>query len=140
MSENPEAPVSEAEREDAVERLAALHREGLLGAHDFEDRRGRARDAETRGELRTLFRDLPPTGPDQGAAAAPAPAAVAQPAELVGPRPGTWFTKARRDAVSGIVVLAAVALFFTTGEWLWFLLIPASAALWKLVSGREEED
>ena len=142
MSENPEVPVSEAEREDAVERLAALHREGLLGAHDFEDRRGRARDAVTRGELQALFRDLPPVGPGQGAAdvaRAPTPAAAARPAGLVEPRPGTWFTKARRDALSGIVVLAAVALFFTTGEWLWFLLIPASAALWKLFSGREED-
>jgi hypothetical protein len=133
MSDNPDAPVSEAERAAAVERLAALHREGLLGPHDFEDRRGRAHDAQTRGELAAIFRDLVP--PD---AARTAPD-VAPPAAPVQPGAGTWFTKARRDALTGIVVLAAVVLFFRTGSWLWFLMIPASATLWKLVSGREEE-
>jgi hypothetical protein len=133
MAQNPEAPIGEAEREAALERLAALRRDGLLGAHDYEDRRGRARDAETRGELEALFRDLLPAGPVQGAAEV---ATAAPPSQHPS---GTWFTKARRDALSGIVVLASVALFFTTGEWLWFLMIPASAALWKLFSGRDED-
>jgi hypothetical protein len=133
MSENPQGPVSEAEREEAVVRLASLHREGLLGAHDFEDRRGRARDVETRDELEAIFRDLPPVRQGQRAAAE-----VATTAPPTQPPGGTWFTKARRDALSGIVLLAAVALFFTTGEWLWFLMIPGSAALWKLFSGRDD--
>lgn len=133
MSENPEVHLDEAERAQALERLAALHREGLLGPHDYEDRRGRAREAQTRGELELIFLDLPPAG-------APARAAdvVVTAAASVESPSGTWFTKARRDALSGIVVLASVALFFTTGSWLWFLLIPASAALWKLLSGRED--
>jgi hypothetical protein len=133
MPENREAPLGEGEREAAVERLAELHREGLLGAHDYEDRRGRARDAQSRGELESLFRDLLPAGPLQGAAE------VAKAAPPTQPPARTWFTKARREALSGIVVLAAVALFFTTGEWLWFLMIPASAAVWKLFSGRDED-
>ena len=133
MSENPEVPLDEAERAQALERLAALHRDGLLGPHDYEDRRGRAREAQTRGELELIFRDLSPAGTPARAADV-----VHTGAASVESPSGKWFTKARRDALSGIVVLASVALFFTTGSWLWFLLIPASAALWKLFSGRED--
>jgi hypothetical protein len=131
MSVHPEQPVGDAEREEALQRLAELHREGLLGSHDFEDRRGRARDATTRGELEELFRDLPASGA-AGVARAP------QASVPVTPAPATWFTKPRRDALSWIIVLGAVFLFFRTGSWLWFLLIPASAALWQLLSGRED--
>jgi hypothetical protein len=144
MAQQPDAPIGDAERDEAVERLDALHRDGLLGPHDFEDRRGRARDAATRGDLDAVFRDLPEAGapgPPAPVAGVPAPA----PGAPVGhgsalPDSGTWFTKTRRDALSWIVVLGSVFLFFRTGSWLWFLLIPASAAVWQLFSGREDRD
>ena len=152
MAQQPDVPIGDAERDEAVERLTALHRDGLLGPHDFEDRRGRARDAATRGDLDAIFRDLPVAGAEGPLPGPPAPVADA-PAPVAGaPAPvagapsgrapelpeGTWFTKARRDALSWIVVLGSVFLFFRTGSWLWFLLIPASAAVWQLFSGRED--
>ncbi len=127
--------VGDSERDDVVRRLTELHEQGLLGPHDYEDRRGRARDAQTRTELDATLRDLP------------APTPLPPGSQLAGPAPGPapevvesgWFTKPRRDALSWIVVLGAVFLFFRTGSWLWFLLIPASAAVWQLLSGRKDE-
>ena len=127
--------VGDAERDEAVRRLSELHDQGLLGPHDFEDRRGRARDAVTRAELDAVFRDLPaPTQLTPGSQAAGPAAEVAPSAEERG-----WFTKTRRDALSWMVVLASVFLFFRTGSWLWFLLVPASAAVWQLLSGRKDD-
>jgi hypothetical protein len=141
MAQQPDAPIGDAERDEALERLTALHRDGLLGPHDFEDRRGRARDAATRGDLDAIFRDLPVAGapgPPAPVADAPAPVAGAPAGRAPELPEGTWFTKTRRDALSWIVVLGSVFLFFRTGSWLWFLLIPASAAVWQLFSGRED--
>jgi hypothetical protein len=133
MADESQNPVGDADREEAVRRLSELHDQGHLGSHDFEDRRGRARDALTRADLDAVFRDLPAPG-----RLAPGSQVAGPAGELpqVSSREG-WFNKSRRDAVSWLVVFGAVFLFFRTGSWLWFLLIPASAVVWQLLTGRE---
>ncbi len=126
--------VSDPERDEAVRRLTELHDQGLLGPHDYEDRRGRARDAVTRAELDAVLRDLP--APSQLAPGSQVAGPEREPAPVA--RETGWFTKTRRDALSWIVVFGAVFLFFRTGSWLWFLLIPASAAVWQLLSGSKD--
>lgn len=37
-----------------------------------------------------------------------------------------------------MVAIAATALFFITGQWQWFLLVPLVALLWTFVSGRDD--
>jgi hypothetical protein len=135
MADESQNPVGDAEREGAVRRLSELHAQGHLGAHDFEDRRGRARDAVTRADLDAVFRDLPAVGRLAPGSQVAGPAASSPEAAS---REG-WLNKSRRDALSWLVVFGAVFLFFRTGSWLWFLLIPASAVVWQLLTGRKED-
>lgn len=135
MRDESHNPVGDAEREEAVRRLSELHDQGHLGSHDFEDRRGRAGDAQTRADLDAVFRDLP--APGRLAPGSQVAGPVGEPPQVPG-REG-WFNQTRRDALSWLVVLGAVFLFFRTGSWLWFLLIPASAVVWQLLTGREDD-
>ncbi len=137
MTDESRIPVGDPEREEAVQRLTELHDQGVLGPHDFEDRRGRARDAMTRAELDAVFHDLPVPGRLAPGSQAVDPSSMSAAARI--PHQEGWFTKNRRDALSWIVVLGSVFLFFRTGSWLWFLLIPASAAVWQLLSGQKDD-
>lgn len=137
MTDESRTRVGDADREDAVRRLTELHAQGVLGPHDFEDRRGRARDAVTRAELDAVFHDLPVPGRLAPGSQAVDPSSKSPSARV--PDAEGWFTKNRRDALSWIVVLGSVFLFFRTGSWLWFLLIPASAAVWQLLSGQKDD-
>lgn len=55
--------VSDAERNAVAERLAAHYSDGRLDQAEFDDRVGRAMAAKTRGDLDSLFGDLPDLGP-----------------------------------------------------------------------------
>jgi hypothetical protein len=55
--------VSDAERTEVTERLAAHFGEGRLTQAEFDERVAQAMNAKTRGELRGLFDDLPEPGP-----------------------------------------------------------------------------
>jgi hypothetical protein len=59
MSE-PDLMVSDAERDQAVERLRAAAGEGRLATDELEQRISDALGARTRGDLRALLADLPP--------------------------------------------------------------------------------
>jgi hypothetical protein len=55
--------VSDAERTEVADRLAAHLGEGRLGQAEFDERVAQAMSAKTRGDLRGLFDDLPEPGP-----------------------------------------------------------------------------
>lgn len=115
MGEDPGMRIGDSERQEAVERLRRHHEAGRLDSFEFEDRRGRALDALTRADLDALFADLP-----ERAAARQRERKPADP---------------KRDAYMGLVVLGAIALFFVTRSWLWFLAIPAAGLVYTLRSG-----
>lgn len=58
-----EMRVGTSEREAAVRILGDHFAEGRLGVEEYEERAGAAVEARTRGDLRLLFRDLPPPYP-----------------------------------------------------------------------------
>jgi hypothetical protein len=60
---NGELRVSDAEREQVVDRLRAAAGEGRLQVEELEQRIDAAYAARTRGDLATLERDLPARGP-----------------------------------------------------------------------------
>jgi hypothetical protein len=55
--------VSDAERTEVADRLAAHFGEGRLTQAEFDERAAQAMTAKTRGDLRGLFDDLPEPGP-----------------------------------------------------------------------------
>jgi hypothetical protein len=55
--------VSDAERTEMADRLAAHFAEGRLNQAEFDERVAQAMNARTRGDLRGLFDDLPEPGP-----------------------------------------------------------------------------
>ena len=55
--------VSDAERAEVADRLAAHFGEGRLTQAEFDERAAQAMNAKTRGDLRGLFDDLPEPGP-----------------------------------------------------------------------------
>jgi len=128
MTDPSDYRVSDTERQRAAALLEEHFKAGRLDANEYEDRRGKALDAITRGELTALFTDLPqqPGHPEFGiattAADAPAPAG-----------------KRARDTVMALLPFAALLLFFRTGSWLWFLVIPVGGILMYGPSGRADK-
>ncbi|MDV3223221.1 DUF1707 domain-containing protein [Intrasporangium sp.] len=110
--------VGDAERRAALELLAAHFEAGRLDSHEYEDRRGRAADAVTRRELDDLFTDLPALASDGTVLAKRGSA------QVVSPKTGA---RRVRDTVLALTPFIALALFFRTGSWLWFLLVPVVA-------------
>ena len=55
--------VSDAERNEVADRLAAHFGDGRLDQAEFDERVSRAMAAKTRGDLEGLFDDLPDPGP-----------------------------------------------------------------------------
>ena len=55
--------VSDAERAEVADRLAAHFAEGRLNQAEFDERVAQAMNAKTRGDLSGLFDDLPEPGP-----------------------------------------------------------------------------
>jgi hypothetical protein len=101
MTGDGDIRIGTRERDDALAALAVHHEAGRLDAFDYEDRRGRARDAVTRSDVTALFVDLPE------------------------PRPRF---EATLSALAPFIGLAAFAL---TRSWLALLLIPAIAIIAK---------
>jgi len=61
--ERPEFRISDTEREEAIEALGTHMRDGRLDIDEYGDRTARVTTAKTRGELVTLFSDLPEPRP-----------------------------------------------------------------------------
>lgn len=114
MTEQPEYRVGDEERQEAAARLETHFKAGRLDADEYEDRRGKALDAITRSDLDGLFTDLPEQPTSAVAVPATAPA---------GRRRRT------RDTIMALLPFVALFLFFRTGQWMWFLVIPVAGIL-----------
>jgi len=105
--------VGTAEREEAVALLTEHWHAGRLDPGEHERRVTRAREAVTRADLDALFADLPQPGPAQ------------VPTRAVTRRGSSGL----RDTIMALAPFAALLLFFMTGNWLWFLMIPVMGIL-----------
>lgn len=118
------------ERTSAMKALDEHLAAGRLGVEEYADRTAVAANATVASELAALFTDLPAPHPELGG---PAPVQAAA-APAVRPD-GTVATRSERflDTWGGravaITPFVALALFFVTGQWWFFLLIPAVGAL-----------
>ncbi len=107
------------ERDDAPAALRVHHEAGRLDAFEYEDRRGRARDAVTRSDITALFADLPEPRPRFEAD----PARRNLPARTPTPR------RRLSTTLSALAPFIGLAAFALTRSWLALLLIPAIAIL-----------
>jgi len=132
MAGDDDLRIGSREREEALAALAAHHEAGRLDAFEYEDRRGRATDAVTRGDIKALFTDLPEPRPRLGVDTAPVRAAAA-----TGPVPAPRMPLGRRVGRALITLSPFIALlvFLRTGEWFVFLFIPLAAGLGKAFEG-----
>jgi hypothetical protein len=122
MPEFPDVRIGTAEREDAMRRLSDHFAAGRLSVAEFDERSGVVTTAVTRADLAKVFADLPEP-------VAAAPVAAPPPTQRGG----------RQDlqgAIMGLMVIAALVLFFTLHGWLWFLLIPATGVVVGALGGR----
>ena len=81
--------------------------------------------------------DAPPTGASGGVPDKPTPAGK-KPKESKGSDGLILVPQRVAGAAQGLMVFGALALFFTTGSWLWFLLIPVMGIVFG--SGVPERD
>src|SRR5262245_35476117 len=110
-----EIRISNAERDEAVETLGVHLSTGRLELSEFEERRGQAATARTRGELEALFTDLPAPHPDLSSATAPAQI-IQRAGQLVTDPTGSRRSKdlvetpksKRLEAAGGVVMLLGI--------------------------------
>ena len=112
MADSPDVRIGTAEREQAMQRLSEHFAAGRLSVAEFDERSGHIAAAVTRGDLAPVFSDLP-------AAVPTAPEPPGPPAQRSDSR------HALAPAITGLIVIIALVLFFTTHTWLWLLMIPA---------------
>jgi hypothetical protein len=113
--------VGTAEREKAVALLGDHWRAGRLDPAEHELRVTRARAAVTRADLDVLFADLP--------SSAAGPAAELEPTGAVVAGSPLPFLDRKRDTIIALTPFASLILFFASGSWLWFLMIPVMGIL-----------
>lgn len=156
MSDDDQVRIGTAEREQALSALADHHTAGRLDADEYEDRRGRANDAVTRGDLTGLFTDLPGGKPAFGPTSSASTASALAPSGSA-PTPmnrddrraqrrvdrKNGIRGGRQNRWRGLVALSpfvALVLFFLTDShsWLWFLLIPVSGIVYGMIVRDED--
>ena len=121
MTGDGDIRVGTRERDDALAALAVHHEAGRLDAFDYEDRRGRARDAVTRSDVTALFVDLPE----------PRPRFEADPARRNLPARASTPRRKLSTTLSALAPFIGLAAFALTRSWLALLLIPAVAIIAK---------
>ncbi|MET9488851.1 DUF1707 domain-containing protein [Nocardia sp. NPDC006630] len=124
MAEPPDIRIGTAEREEAMKRLSDNFAAGRLSVAEFDERSGVVAAAMTRGDLETVFTDLPAVESDSAA-----------PAKRE-PRFGSNWP----ERIMPIVPIIAVILFFITSQWWVFLLIPVAGALLFGEGNRERKN
>jgi Domain of unknown function (DUF1707) len=126
--------IGDTERESALTSLGDHMSAGRLDIDEYGDRTARVSTAKTRGELLALFEDLPEPHPRFGPALPPPPAAVPlsqpvpQQSQAPAPSAGTQISHRVMSAAVPLAGLVAVALFFVTHVWVFFL-IPAAVVI-----------
>lgn len=138
--------ISDADRQAALEVLAEHLTAGRITLDEYGERSAHIMVARTADDLAEQFDDLPAPHPVLSTGR---PAAALAPSERPA-LPKSWSAPGadiaqRRDqrsraqkvvaVAASISVFAAVALFFMTGTWLWFLLIPAISGAAKAIWG-----
>jgi hypothetical protein len=109
--------VGTAERERAIALLGEHWHAGRLDPAEHESRVTQVKTAVTQADLDVLFADLPQS------------AAPQEPARTVStPRAGGLLA-GRQDTIMALTPFAALLLFFVTGTWLWFLMVPVMGIL-----------
>ncbi|RVW04544.1 DUF1707 SHOCT-like domain-containing protein [Rhodococcus spongiicola] len=122
MADVPDIRIGTAEREEALEALTQHFGDGRLTVAEFDERSGHIAAAATRGQLDKVFTDLPALS---SAAESEPATGTSTPSETVNGR--SW-----RNTVMAVLPFVALALFFLVPidhSWLFFLLIPATAAV-----------
>ena len=118
--------VGTAERDRAIELLGEHWRQGRLDPAEHERRVTKARAAVTQADLDVLFADLPQAGPSQESTAVVAAGGTA------------GFLEGKRDTIMALTPFAALVLFFWTGTWLWFLMVPVMGVLLYGPGGKKD--
>jgi hypothetical protein len=143
--------VSDSERESALQALGEHMSVGRITLDEYGDRSAKVTAAKTRGELGEIFEDLPQPHPrldaHPGVAPAPEPAPAPRTEVEHSEAPGTPVPYAHRPVAQRLTAaavplasIAAIALFFITGTWLWFLLPAVVAAIGSSLWGQEWKD
>jgi hypothetical protein len=125
MSELPEIRIGTADREKALDVLGQHFSEGRLTVPEFDERSATIASATTRGQLESVFVDLPTASGTASLARSDTDAPV------VKDRGIDWAA-----VVMPIVIFGSLALFFLTDfdqKWLFFLLIPLAGAILSAV-------
>lgn len=136
--------VGDAERTAALDALGEHMASGRIDLDEYGTRSAQVTQARTVADLRALFRDLPAPHPSLPGSA-PLPA-VPQSSAPVPPPPAGSTALARPDdrtpaqriaaVATGLSGIAALVLFFVTGSWLWFLIVPALGIVTSQIWGK----
>lgn len=135
--------IGDAERTSALDALADHLADGRITLDEYGERSAKVTVARTVDELAELFDDLPAPHPviSLPGAAMPAPFPGVLPVRAAaasdGPAAADRRSRAQKivAAAASVSVFVALALFFLTGTWLWFLLIPAISGIAQAVWG-----
>ncbi|GAA5128066.1 DUF1707 domain-containing protein [Haloechinothrix salitolerans] len=128
--DRPEFRISDAEREEAMDALGQHMRDGRLDIDEYGDRTARVTAAKTRGELVTLFSDLPEPRPAMLREQLPAPPEQGnRERDRRRPREGrSYEPRRRRTGLPGgavpIAIAAAIGLVLLLRIPMPMLLIP----------------
>ena len=135
--------VGDAERTSALDALGEHMASGRIDLDEYGTRSAQVTQARTVADLQALFRDLPAPHP---ALPGSAPLPAVAPSSAPVPPPSGSTAVARHDdrtpaqrvaaVASGLGGIAALVLFFVTGSWLWFLLVPAIGIVTSAVWGK----
>lgn len=142
----PPLRIGTAERTATMKALDEHLAAGRLGVEEYADRSAVAANATVASELAALFTDLPAPHPVLPGITPSVPAVlpVADPAVRdsapLAERASNFFDGWGPRLVA-VTPFVAVALFFITGSWVFFLLIPAMGALvYRGGVGRDHDD
>ncbi|MCZ4078255.1 DUF1707 domain-containing protein [Rhodococcus sp. H36-A4] len=130
MADNPDVRVGTAEREQALSALSRHFSDGRLTLPEFDERSAVVASANTRGQLDSVFTDLPSPSLNPSASAPLDRRESTPPAhtdEYDGADGWDW----RKTAIA-VTPIVALILFFVVPvphSWLFFLLIPLVGAL-----------
>lgn len=132
--------VGDAERNSAIDALGEHLSTGRLTLDEYGDRSARVSVARTTADLDALFDDLPLPHPARpGVPTADSLSLSASSAVTATGRLGNGDSRSRAQKLVGAAaagsVIVALALFFITGSWLWFLLIPGISAVASSIWG-----
>ena len=131
-SSEPHIRIGNDERAAALQALDEHLSAGRLEPDEYGDRVAKASVARTCEELEVLFVDLPEPHLPRGAqlaAAGPAPAPPPRRSEPSSDRDERVLGGRAGAVVVALAPIIALALFFATRWWVWFLLVPAVAVV-----------